>query len=93
MRGYHEGRYMDKQYLAAQAEYRAPLFWRIGTVAFAGLGEVAPSLDAFEINRIKPSYGLGMRVVINKAERVNIRLDYGWGKDTSGFYLEITEAF
>ncbi|AHM60513.1 outer membrane protein [Flammeovirgaceae bacterium 311] len=93
MRGYYEGRYRDKQHLAAQAEYRAPLFWRIGAVAFAGLGEVAPSLDRFELDEVKPSYGLGLRFLVNKAERVNIRLDYGWGKDTSGFYLEITEAF
>lgn len=93
MRGYYEGRYRDKQYLAAQAEYRAPLFWRIGAVAFAGLGDVAPSLDAFKTGELKPSYGLGLRFLVNKAERVNIRLDYGWGKETSGFYLEITEAF
>ncbi len=93
MRGYYEGRYRDKQHVAVQAEYRAPLFWRIGAVAFAGLGEVAPSIDAFELAEVKPSYGLGLRFLINEAERVNIRLDYGWGKDTSGFYLEITEAF
>ena len=93
MRGYYEGRYRHNQYVAAQAEYRAHLFWRIGGVAFAGLGEVAPSVDAFTLEGIKPSYGLGLRFLVNEAERVNIRLDYGWGKETSGFYLEITEAF
>ncbi|WP_236612938.1 BamA/TamA family outer membrane protein [Cesiribacter andamanensis] len=94
MRGYYEGRYRDKQYVAAQAEYRLPLFWRIGAVGFAGLGDVAPSLGDFTLASLKPSYGLGARFMVNKAERVNIRVDYGWGKGgSSGFYLEITEAF
>jgi hypothetical protein len=94
MRGYYEGRYRDKQYVAAQAEYRLPLFWRIGAVAFAGVGEVAPRLGDLALAKLKPSYGLGGRFMIDQKERVNIRLDYGWGQGrNSGFYLEITEAF
>lgn len=94
MRGYYEGRYREKQYIAAQAEYRMPLFWRIGAVAFAGVGDVAPSLGDFSFSSLKPSYGIGGRFMIDQAERVNIRVDYGWGKGkSSGFYLEITEAF
>ena len=93
MRGYYEGRYRDRQYLAGQAEYRFPLWWRIGGAAFAGMGDVAPDLGSFTFSSLKPSYGLGLRFMINKEEKVNIRLDYAWGKETSGFYLEITEAF
>lgn len=93
MRGYYEGRYRDKQYLAGQAEYRLPLWWRFGAAAFAGAGDVAPDLSSFRFSSLKPSYGLGLRFMVNKDEKVNIRLDYAWGKDTSGYYLEITEAF
>ena len=93
MRGYYQGRYRDKNYMAAQAEYRLPIWWRIGAAAFAGLGDVAPSLDAFSVLTLKPSYGLGLRFMVNESEKVNIRFDYAWGKETSGFYLEITEAF
>ena len=44
MRGYYTGRYRDKVMAAVQAEYRMPLFWRIGIVGFAGIGNVAPRL-------------------------------------------------
>ncbi len=93
MRGYYEGRYRDKNYIAAQAEYRLPIWWRIGAAAFAGVGDVAPALDAFTLATFKPSYGLGLRFMVNESEKVNIRFDYAWGKEASGFYLEITEAF
>lgn len=93
MRGYYEGRYRDKNLLAAQAEYRLPLWWRFGAAAFAGLGDVAPSLKEFSFSTLKPTYGLGFRFMVNESEKVNIRFDYAWGRDASGFYLEITEAF
>ncbi|WP_017731095.1 BamA/TamA family outer membrane protein [Nafulsella turpanensis] len=93
MRGYYQGRYRDKNLLAAQAEYRLPVWWRIGAAAFAGFGDVAPSLDEFSFSTLKPSYGLGLRFMVNESEKVNIRFDYAWGQETSGFYLEITEAF
>lgn len=38
-----------------------------------------------------PSYGLGYRWEFKN--RVNIRLDYGIGKDQSSFYFNINEAF
>lgn len=93
MRGYYQGRYRDKNLLAAQAEYRLPVWWRIGAAAFAGLGDVAPELDEFSLSTLKPTYGLGLRFMVNESEKVNIRFDYAWGMETSGFYLEITEAF
>lgn len=93
MRGYYQGRYRDKNLLAAQAEYRLPIWWRIGATAFAGAGDVASALDEFSFSTLKPSYGLGLRFMVNESEKVNIRFDYAWGKETSGFYLEITEAF
>jgi hypothetical protein len=43
MRGYYGGRFTDKCLMAYQAEYRRLLFWRIGMVAFAATGEVAPA--------------------------------------------------
>lgn len=93
MRGYYEGRYRDKQFIGGQAEYRMPIWWRFGAAAFAGLADVAPEIDEFRLSSFKPSYGLGLRFMVNPKEKVNIRLDYAWGQQTSGFYLEITEAF
>ena len=38
-----------------------------------------------------PNYGIGFRWELKK--EVNVRLDYGFGKKTSGFLLSINEAF
>jgi len=93
LRGHYQGRYSDKDLLAAQAEYRVPLFWRIGAVAFAGLGEVAPNLGAFRADALKFSLGGGLRIMLDKKSRVNLRLDGAWGGDEHGFYFSIDEAF
>jgi len=92
MRGLYEGRYRDKNLIAAQMEYRLPLWRRIGAVAFAGLGEVAPKVDDFELKSFKHTAGFGLRYQLVPAEKLNLRMDFGWGKGSSGFYLALTEA-
>jgi len=92
MRGYFEGRYRDKNLLAIQTEYRMPLVWRFDIVGFLGLGNVSSQFDT-ELFKFKPSYGLGIRFMFDKRERIQVRLDYGWGKGTNGFYASIFQAF
>lgn len=94
MRGYYDGRYRDKNQLIFQAEYRIPLFWRIGCVAFSDLGNVGSTLNELNFDHIKYSYGGGIRIALSKAERLNLRLDYGIGPGTArGFYFQLGEAF
>lgn len=93
MRGYYEGRYRDRNLLVFQGEYRVPLFWKFGAVAFGGLACVANQFDELKANTIKPSYGAGLRFALDEDDKVNIRLDMGFGQNTSGFYLTIGEAF
>jgi outer membrane protein assembly factor BamA len=93
MRGYYQGRYRDKNMLAVQMEYRLPVWKRIGAAGFAGIGEVAPEINAFKLQNLKPSVGMGLRYLLVPAEKINLRMDFGWGKDSSGFYLAMTEAF
>jgi len=93
MRGYYEGRYRDRLYLAGQVEYRSHLFWKIGWVGFIGAGDVAPEIGAFKIRDFKISSGAGLRVLFNEAEHVNLRVDLGFGRDTNGLYFGLEEAF
>jgi len=95
LRGFYEGRYRDKNMAALQAEYRMPLFWRLGAVAFGGAGNIGPSLSDLNFQGLKYSYGGGLRVALNKSEKLNLRLDYGIGKGkgNDGFYLQLGEAF
>lgn len=93
MRGYYQGRYRDKNYLAGQAEYRRHLWRRLGFVAFAGLGDVESEMKDFRIKSAKFSGGFGLRFLFNQAEKVNIRADFGFGRNTSGVYFGVEEAF
>lgn len=93
LRGYFQGRYRDRQYVAAQAEYRTPSWHRLGLAAFAGAGEVAPGLGSLTLDGLHAAAGAGLRVLLNRQERLALRLDYGAGGGSSGFYITVTEAF
>lgn len=91
MRGYYAGRYIDNSIVSCQAELRQRIYKRIGCTVWGGCGTVFPRLSEFEWKNILPSYGLGFRWEFK--HRVNIRVDYGFGKHTSGFIFNINEAF
>jgi hypothetical protein len=92
MRGYYAGRYRDKVMVAAQAEYRLPVFWHLDAVFFGGLGQVAPSLAALRAGALRTSVGAGLRLRVSK-EGTNLRMDVGWGHGAPGVYFTAGEAF
>lgn len=94
MRGFYDGRYRDKNQIVFQAEYRVPLFWRLGAVAFGNTGDVGHTFGDFSLRSLKYSYGLGARFTLSKKENLNLRVDYGIGQHGSnGFYIQLGEAF
>lgn len=93
MRGYYQGSYRDKNLFAMQTEYRLHLLKRWGIVGFAGVGNITDTINHFDLNKIKPSYGGGFRFKINRKENVNVRVDYGFGNGQQNIYLFIAEAF
>ena len=94
MRGYIYGRYRDNAYYAIQTEYRIPnLIWRFGFVLFGGIGDVSTSIGKFEIATIKPMYGFGIRFRFDELQKMDLRVDFGFGKETSGVYFSINQAF
>jgi outer membrane protein assembly factor BamA len=93
LRGYPKNRFRDKHFMGAQVEYRFPLFWRFGLTTFAGAGDVFGELQDLHLNRIKYSVGTGLRFVVNPQEKLNIRLDYAYGREGGYFYFMVAEAF
>ncbi len=93
MRGYYLGRYTDKNLIAYQAELRQFLFWRFGVVGFAGLGEVQDDITKFRVDDLHYAYGAGLRIMVSKSEKLNLRVDAGFGKNSSGLYVILKEAF
>ena len=95
MRGYYQGRFRDKHMSMLQLEYRAPLFWRIGLVGFTGIGVVGHSLGDLANAPLRSTYGLGARIMYDRTNQVNLRVDVGFGPESKGpaFYLTVGEAF
>ena len=91
MLGYYAGRYMDCNQIVAQLELRQHIYSRIGCVAWIGGGTVFPSFKELKLKYILPNYGLGLRIEFK--HNVNVRIDYGFGKDTAGFVFQFAEAF
>jgi outer membrane protein assembly factor BamA len=92
LRGYYQGRYRDNVYLAGQAEWRVPLFWRLGGALFAAAGDVYPDLAAIGLAEVKGAAGLGLRLNVGRTNPINIRLDGALASGSSGVYLVIGEA-
>lgn len=91
MRGYYEGRYRDKNMVDGQVELRQHIWKRNGVVMWMGAANIFPGFKAMRLSKTLPNFGIGYRWEFKK--RVNVRLDYGFGKHISGFLFNINEAF
>ena len=93
MRGYYEGRYRDNNYLALQVEYRQYFWKRFGFVVFTSVGDVAERVTSFSLRNLKETYGFGLRFLFDEKQKINLRMDIGFGVGTSGVYFGMEEAF
>lgn len=94
MRGFFDWRFRDDHMVAAQLEYRFPVWWRFGAAVFGGVGDVAPELDAFELGGLELAGGAGVRLALNPKDRVNLRFDFGaTSEGDANLYITLGEAF
>jgi hypothetical protein len=96
-RGYTQGRFRGNNYVYGESEYRFPLSkcgGILGGVVFVNATSAsnpAQSLKLFE--SVKPGYGMGLRIMVDKQTRTNLAVDVGWGEKSFGFYLAASETF
>lgn len=96
-RGYTQGRFRGNNMVYGEAEYRFPISQctgLLGGVLFVNATTASnpvQKLGLFE--SIKPGYGLGLRVMVDKKTRTNLAIDFGFGDKSSGFYLAASETF
>jgi hypothetical protein len=62
-------------------------------VAFAATGEVAPTPTQFVLDGLHFTYGGGLRFMLSKAEKLNLRVDYGIARHSNAFTVQLREAF
>ncbi len=91
MRGYYQGQYRDRYQFNGQVELRQQLTERHGLVYWAGAGTLGQQRSELFHGEWLPTFGVGYRLAFKP--RVNVRFDLGLGKDSSGFYFQINEAF
>ncbi len=52
------------------------------------------NLDNLTSTNFKPNAGVGLRFLVDKNERTNLRFDYAIGQDgQKGFYISFGESF
>ncbi len=93
LRGYAEGRYLEKKYLAFQTELRLQIYKRFGMVIFGAMGEVAESFKDFQTDFVRFGYGFGLRYRLRKEEKLNFRIDFAFSEEDFKFYIAAREVF
>lgn len=92
-RGYHRDRYLDKVLLAAQAEYRSPVYWRLSLSPFTGVATVRSSLKKMSFEYLRPTVGFGFNVHYRDRSAIAARLDTAFGQEGVHFELAIGNSF
>lgn len=93
MRGYYTGYYRYKNMIVFQTEYRFMISKLIGFTTWLGACASSEYWDKPFQHSIKPNAGIGFRLRINQSDKLNLRADFGFGKNQSGLYLDASEAF
>jgi outer membrane protein assembly factor BamA len=94
VRGYYYGRFRDKNLSNIQTEFRGRVYKIIGMSLFGGLARLSTEKNYLATSNTKYNYGLGLRVVMDKKEKTNLRLDYAIGSNgNNGFYISFGESF
>lgn len=93
LRGFPAGRFRDRQLLAAQLEYRVALGWRLGAAGFASAGQVARAPSDFSAADFHLAGGAGLHFVVDREANLNLRVDFGFARGSSGVYVQVGQVF
>lgn len=96
-RGYTQGRFRGNNMVYGEVEYRFPISQcggLFGGVVFANATTASnPGLSLNLFESVKPAAGFGLRVKLDKYSRTNLAVDFAFGRQSSGFYLAVSETF
>ena len=96
-RGFTQGRFRGNNLVYGEAEYRFPIsrcngLW--GGVLFVNATTAStPKQQSKLFESVRPGYGLGFRLMVDKKTRTNLAIDFGFGDKSTGFYLAASETF
>lgn len=95
-KGYTQGLFRGQKLVYFETEYRFPISCNqlvSGTIFanFTSTSDKDREIRLFQY--IQPAVGLGLRILIDKATRTNLVLNYAWGRNSDAFYLNAGESF
>lgn len=95
-KGYIQGLFRGYNLVYLETEYRFPiscnqLFSGTLFANFTSTSDKDRNIKLFQY--IQPAVGLGFRILIDKATRTNLVLNYAWGRHSKAFYLNAGESF
>lgn len=90
MRGYKMNRFQDKGKFLLNAEYRFPLWRKLGGNVFLDAGRVWPSLSAARLDKIAFDVGWGLRYYL---KNFVVRFDMGFSREGTGIYFNFGHIF
>jgi len=93
LRGFPATDYLGKVSASGQVEARWQLSNHWGMVGFAGSGYVGSSFNGVREREAIPSYGVGLRFMVLKSKRINLRLDYARSTNSEAIHFSVGEAF
>jgi len=90
LRGFALNRFLDKGKLLAMAEYRFPLWRRLGSVVFLEAGSVWPSWSRMNLGQPVVDFGFGLRYYLRNFV---VRFDTGFSDEGIGIYFNFGHVF
>jgi len=93
LRGFSATDYLGKRSASAQFEARWSMSRKWGLVGFGGAGFIDETFSRVRERELIPSYGIGLRYMVLKAKRINVRLDYARSTDSDAIHLSVGETF
>ena len=66
---------------------------RIGGAVFGGAGAVTPQLSALSVDQVRLAGGAGLRFLLFAKKDIFLRMDLGFTRAGTGFYIAPGEAF
>jgi hypothetical protein len=94
--GYTQGLFRGNGLVYLSTEFRFPITCNqllSGTVFTNFVTASNSDNDLKLFKSIQPAAGVGLRILIDKASKTNLILDYAWGNNSKGFYLNAGETF
>ena len=95
-RGYKQGLIRGQNLAYIETEYRFPISCNqlISGAVFANITTASDKDRQVKLfDALQPAFGVGLRILIDKATRTNLILNQAWGRKSKAFYLNAGETF